>query len=70
MAIAWHARPGSDLRLHGFGVKITSLRDAGVRGLLHSADSMAWSYNARMNGRDRNAWEEAAAFTKRIQEAA
>ena len=34
------------LRLHGFGVKITGLRLYG--GLLQSADSMAWSFQARM----------------------
>jgi hypothetical protein len=58
------ARP--DLRLHGFGVKLTSLKNADVRRQLYSADSMAWSYNARRNGRDRNAWQEAAAFAARV----
>lgn len=32
-------------RLHGFGVKVTGLRLSGP--LLHSADSMAWSIDAR-----------------------
>lgn len=36
-----------DLCLHGFGLKTTALADAGVVGLLHSADSMAWSDAAR-----------------------
>lgn len=58
------ARP--DLRLHGFGVKITSLAHPGVRGLLWSADSMAWSLAARRQGRDGNAWREAKAFADRI----
>jgi hypothetical protein len=35
------------LRLHGFGVKVTGLREFGYR--LISADSLAWSYNARRN---------------------
>lgn len=35
------------LRLHGFGVKTTGLLRFGHR--LASADSMAWSYNARRN---------------------
>jgi len=35
------------LRLHGFGVKTTGLRRYGHR--LASADSLAWSYNARRN---------------------
>lgn len=58
------ARP--DLRLHGFGVKQTSLLHPGVRELLYSADSMAWSFAARRQGRDANAWQEAAAFASRI----
>ena len=33
-----------DLRLHGFGVKKTSLRVQAIRDALYSADSMAWSY--------------------------
>ena len=37
-----------DLRLHGFGIKTTSLLWADVRDNLYSADSMAWSYAARM----------------------
>jgi hypothetical protein len=37
----------SDLRLHGFGLKIQALQSGTVRALLHSSDSMAWSYAAR-----------------------
>jgi hypothetical protein len=55
-----------DLRLHGFGVKTTSLRALGVRELLYSADSMAWSLAARKQGRDANDWREALAFTAAI----
>ena len=51
-----------DLRLHGFGCKRTALRDEGVRRRLATADSMAWSYAARFEGRDQNAWIEAARF--------
>lgn len=36
-----------DLRLHGFGIKITALENHTVCDLLESADSMAWSYAAR-----------------------
>lgn len=36
-----------DFRLHGFGIKVTALEDPGVRALLESADSMAWSTAAR-----------------------
>lgn len=63
--LAIHAeRP--DLRLHGFGVKVTALASPTVRQLLFSADSMAWSMNARKNGRNANSWEEAAAFAGRV----
>lgn len=55
-----------DLRLHGFGVKLTALESSTVRACLHSADSMAWSLNARKNGRDANSWREADAFARRI----
>jgi hypothetical protein len=58
------ARP--DLRLHGFGLKLTALESAEVRGLLHSADSMAWSYAARREGRDANDWREAEAYAARV----
>lgn len=58
------ARP--DLRLHGFGVKITALASPTVRQLLYSADSMAWSNAARWEGRNANDWREAAAFAQRI----
>ena len=36
-----------DLRLHGFGVKATSLACGAIRQMLFSADSLAWSYSAR-----------------------
>lgn len=58
-----------DLRLHGFGVKLTALRHAAVRPLLWSADSMAWSYSARMAGRDGNSWLEAESFRRRVETA-
>ena len=55
-----------DLRLHGFGLKRTALLHPGVRALLHSADSMAWSYAARKQGRRANDWNEAKAFEQAI----
>lgn len=57
----------SDLRLHGFGLKTTALRSAIVRELLESADSMAWSFAARKQGRDGNSWHEAARFVSIIE---
>lgn len=59
------ARP--DLRLHGFGLKTLALDDAGIRGMLHSADSMAWSFHARRHGRNPNSWREARRFVDRIE---
>lgn len=59
------ARP--DLHLHGFGVKTTSLADGFIRGMLYSADSMAWSFAARKQGRNGNDWREAEQFAKRIE---
>jgi hypothetical protein len=60
-------RERSDLRLHGFGLKITALRSNVVRDHLHSSDSMAWSYAARRNGRNPNDWREAVNFVSRIE---
>lgn len=62
------ARP--DLRLHGFGVKLTSLMHPGVREFLYSADSMAWSFAARKQGRNGNDPAEAHAFVARVMDAA
>lgn len=56
-----------DLRLHGFGLKTTALHHAPVRDRLYSADSMAWSYAARMRGGDANSWEEAMRFTDSVE---
>jgi hypothetical protein len=59
-----------DLRLHGFGLKKTAILDGTVRALLHSADSMAWSFHARKNGRSANDWREAWAFAEDVRVAA
>lgn len=58
------ARP--DLRLHGFGLKVMALRVAEIRAMLHSSDSMAWSYAARREGRNQNDWREAERFAATI----
>lgn len=55
-----------DLRLHGFGLKSTALSDPLIRSLLHSADSMAWSFSARKQGRNGNDWREAKRWTLAI----
>lgn len=59
-----------DLLLHGFGVKKTSLMHPGVREFLFSADSMAWSYAARREGRNSNDWREARSFAAAVEHAA
>lgn len=56
----------ADLRLHGFGVKTTSLLHPAVREMLDTADSMAWSFAARKQGRDGNDWREAMSFSRRV----
>ncbi len=58
------ARP--DLRYHGYGLKTTALRSSIVRAILHSTDSLAWSYAARRAGRDPNDWHAAGAFADRL----
>lgn len=57
-----------DLRLHGFGLKTQALLDARCAELLHSADSAAWSFAARMNGRNANDPREAIPWVRRIEQ--
>jgi hypothetical protein len=57
-----------DLRLHGFGLKLSMLAAPLVRELLWSADSMAWSFSARRQGRDGNDVREAVRFHRRATE--
>lgn len=59
-----HERP--DLKLHGFGLKTTALGSPLVTSLLHTSDSMAWSFHARINGRNGNDWREAKRWTENI----
>jgi len=59
-----NARP--DLKLHGFGLKTTALASPFIRSMLETADSMAWSFHARMNGRNGNDWREAMRWSKNI----
>lgn len=56
-----------DVQLHGFGIKLTSLKDARVRGMLTSSDSMAWSLSARYSGGDGNDWREAEKYAERVR---
>lgn len=61
------ARRRPDLKLHGFGVKLTALRSPMVRLLLATADSMAWSYSARKQGRNGNSVDEALDFVAKVE---
>lgn len=56
-----------DLRLHGFGLKLSTLVHPMIRSLLWSADSMAWSFRARKAGRNANDWREAETFRNMIE---
>jgi hypothetical protein len=56
----------SDLKLHGFGLKLTALKSSIVRQLLFSCDSMAWSFAARRQGKDGNSIEEAMQYFAKI----
>jgi hypothetical protein len=57
-----------DLRLHGFGLKTTSLKVEAIRDRLASADSMAWSFAARRDSNgDQNNWRFAAALARQIE---
>lgn len=60
------AKVRPDLKLHGFGLKQTALTSHIVNELLHSCDSMAWSFSARKQGRNANDWREAEAYRKRV----
>lgn len=55
-----------DLRLHGFGMQLTGLQSGLIHELLHSADSMAWSYHARKKGRSCECVETAQDFWDKV----
>lgn len=60
-------RERPDIRLHGFGIKSTSVADPDVRRVLWSSDSMAWSLAAFHRGGDKNDWREAERFRRQIE---
>lgn len=57
-----------DLRLHGFGLKLTALGCSGVSALLHSSDSQAHSFACRQNkySRSNNDPLGALAYVERV----
>ena len=59
-------RERPDLRLHGFGLKMTALQSHRVNEALFSCDSMAWSFAARREGRNQNDIEEAIKYAERV----
>jgi hypothetical protein len=59
-----------DLRLHGFGVKLTSLKDPAIAAMLYSADSMAWSFAARKRNGDQHSLSVAREFEREVLDAA
>lgn len=56
-----------DLRLHGFGLHRMALHDEEIRGMLESADSMAWSSGERWRGGDANDYDAAERFQEMIE---
>lgn len=58
-----------DLKLHGFGLKAATFAAPELATMLHSADSIAWSFAARREGRSRDAndWREARRYLDRIE---
>ena len=56
-----------DLRLHGFGLKITALQEKEVRRMLYTSDSMAWSMNERLQGRDPNSYKAAQRYAAQVK---
>jgi hypothetical protein len=57
-----------DLRLHGFGLKLTALESSEVRESLYSSDSMAWSYPSRF-GKGDDSLETADNYLEKVRAA-
>jgi hypothetical protein len=56
-----------DLKLHGFGLKLTALENGTIRDLLETCDSMAWSFQERKNERDSNDPRGALRYAGQVQ---
>jgi hypothetical protein len=56
-----------DLRLHGFGLKMEALKSGTVRALLHSSDSMAWSFAGRREDGSEHDPRRALAYAAKIE---
>lgn len=58
-----------DLKLHGFGLKVIALENPAIRELLHSTDSMAWSYPRRFQPEPEPEIKLAHKYQQRVQAA-
>jgi hypothetical protein len=58
----------ADLKLHGFGLKITSLENQQVRSMLASSDSMAWSLAGRNEETDGNDPRDALRYCAKVEQ--
>lgn len=67
MSFTQSRRCGRIFGCTAFGLKITALKSPRVRRLLWSADSMAWSFAARYEGRNPNDWREARRFARAVR---
>lgn len=56
-----------DLRLHGFGLKLNAFKNPKVVEALATADSIAWSLDARRAGRNANCWKEAVRYNTKVK---
>lgn len=55
-----------NIKLHGFGLKITALKNMYIQFLLYSSDSSAWSYRARKQFNSPNCLSEAFWYINRL----
>ena len=56
-----------DLKLHGFGLKLTALENGTIRSLLETCDSMAWSYAGRQQTGDADDPRDALRYATKVQ---
>ena len=56
------------VKIHGFGLKTTCLQFKEIVNLLHTSDSMAWSFHARKHNLGSNSVEEAKRFYNKIND--
>lgn len=57
-----------DLKLHGFGLKITALKSGAVIDLLESSDSQAWSRAGKLEKDDAHDPRDALRYAAQVEE--